>query len=123
MAEPVVVAIVGPTAVGKSAVAVRLARQLIDGEIINADSRQVYRGFDIGAGIPGEDERGGVPHHLYGFSEPDDDFSLGRFLDAATCAIDDIHQTWKDADHRRWDGSVCVGARRGMERPGGCAQP
>ena len=83
MAEPVVVAIVGPTAVGKSAVAVRLARQ-IDGEIINADSRQVYRGFDIGAGIPGEDERGGVPHHLYGFSEPDDDFSLGRFLDAAT---------------------------------------
>ena len=90
MAEPVVVAIVGPTAVGKSAVAVRLA-QRIDGEIINADSRQVYRGFDIGAGIPGEDERGGVPHHLYGFSEPDDDFSLGRFLDAATCAIDDIH--------------------------------
>ncbi len=90
MTEPVVLAIVGPTAVGKSAVAVRLARQ-IDGEIINADSRQVYRGFDIGAGIPGEDERGGVPHHLYGFSEPDDDFSLGRFLDAATFAIDDIH--------------------------------
>ena len=52
MTEPVVLAIVGPTAVGKSAVAVRLARQ-IDGEIINADSRQVYRGFNIGAGIPG----------------------------------------------------------------------
>ena len=85
-----VVAIVGTTAVGKSAAAVSLAR-LIDGEIINADSRQVYRGMVIGTGTPREGDRGGVSHHLYGISEPDDDFSLGRFLDAAACAIEQIH--------------------------------
>ena len=90
MTQPLVVAIVGPTAVGKSTAAVELARR-VSGEIINADSRQVYRGMAIGTGIPSEKERGGVPHHLYGISEPDDDFSLGRFLDAAKCAIDDIH--------------------------------
>ncbi len=84
-----VIALVGATAVGKSAVAVELARR-IGGEIINADSRQVYRGMAIGTGVPPEDERGDVPHHLYGISEPDDDFSLGRFLTAATCAIQDI---------------------------------
>ncbi|MCY4575791.1 MAG: tRNA (adenosine(37)-N6)-dimethylallyltransferase MiaA [Chloroflexi bacterium] len=86
-----VIALVGATAVGKSAVAVALARR-IGGEIINADSRQVYRGMAIGTGIPSEDERSGVPHHLYGISEPDDDFSLGRFLTAAKCAIQDIHE-------------------------------
>lgn len=89
-----VIALVGATAVGKSAVAVELA-QRIGGEIINADSRQVYRGMTIGTGMPSEDERGRVPHHLYGISEPDDDFSLGRFLSAATCAIQDIHERGK----------------------------
>ena len=89
-----VIALVGATAVGKSAVAVELARR-IDGEIINADSRQVYRGMAIGTGMPSDEERGGVPHHLYGISEPDDDFSLGRFLTAAKCAIQDIHERGK----------------------------
>ena len=89
-----VIALVGATAVGKSAVAVTLA-QRIDGEIINADSRQVYRGMAIGTGIPSEDERSDVPHHLYGISEPDDDFSLGRFLTAAKCAIQDIFERAK----------------------------
>ena len=89
-----VIALVGATAVGKSAVAVELARR-IGGEIINADSRQVYRGMAIGTGVPSEDERGGVPHHLYGISAPDDDFSLGRFLTSAMCAIQDIHEREK----------------------------
>ena len=89
-----IIALVGATAVGKSAAAVALARH-IDGEIINADSRQVYRGMAIGTGMPSEEECGGVPHHLYGISEPDDDFSLGRFLSAATCAIQDIHERGK----------------------------
>ena len=93
MSTPVI-ALVGATAVGKSAVAVELARR-IDGEIINADSRQVYRGMAIGTGMPSQEERGGVPHHLYGVSEPDDDFSLGRFLTAAKCAIQDIHERGK----------------------------
>ncbi len=89
-----VIVIAGPTAVGKSTAAVGLAR-LIDGEIINADSRQVYRGFTIGAAIPTPDEREGVPHHLYGFSAPNDDFSLGRFLEGAACAIADIQRRGK----------------------------
>ncbi len=89
MGSPVI-ALVGATAVGKSAAATALAKR-IGGEIINADSRQVYRGMAIGTGVPSEQERGGVPHHLYGISEPDDDFSLGRFLAAATRAISDIH--------------------------------
>ena len=89
-----VIALVGATAVGKSAVAVTLA-QRIGGEIINADSRQVYRGMAIGTGIPSEDERSGVTHHLYGISEPDDDFSLGRFLTAAKCAMQDIRERSK----------------------------
>lgn len=89
-----VIALVGATAVGKSALAVALA-QRIDGEIINADSRQVYRGMAIGTGTPSEEERDGVPHHLYGVSEPDDDFSLGRFLTAAKRAIQDMHERAK----------------------------
>ena len=89
-----VIALVGATAVGKSATAVELARR-IGGEIINADSRQVYRGMAIGTGVPCEKERGGVPHHLYGISEPDDDFSLGRFLTAAIYAIQDIREREK----------------------------
>ena len=91
MPTPLVVAIVGATAVGKSAAAVQLA-QRIGGEIINADSRQVYRGMAIGTGIPSNDDRRLAPHHLYGISEPDDDFSLGRFLTEAKCSITNIHQ-------------------------------
>ena len=61
--EPPVVAVVGPTATGKTALAVALARRL-GGEVVNADSMQLYRGMDIGTAKPGPAERGGVPHHL-----------------------------------------------------------
>jgi tRNA dimethylallyltransferase len=60
---PPVVAVVGPTATGKTALAVALA-QLLAGEVVNADSMQLYRGMDIGTAKPGPDERAGVPHHL-----------------------------------------------------------
>lgn len=67
-------AIVGPTAAGKTALAVQLAQEL-DGEIVNADSMQLYRGMDIGTAKAGEEERQGVPHHLldiWPVSEPAD---------------------------------------------------
>lgn len=83
-----VIAIVGSTAVGKSSAAVELARE-IDGEIIDADSRQVYRGMDIGAAKLTQAEMGGVPHHLFDVVEPDEVFSLGLFLERARCAISD----------------------------------
>ena len=87
MSAPVI-AIVGSTAVGKSGAAVELARE-VDGEIINADSRQVYRGMDIGAAKLTKAEMGGVPHHLFDVAEPDEVFSLGLFLERARCAISD----------------------------------
>ena len=63
MTEPVVVAIVGPTATGKTALAIALA-QRVGGEIVNADSMQLYRGMDIGTAKPDRTERAGIPHHL-----------------------------------------------------------
>ncbi len=83
------VAVVGPTAVGKTEMAVRLAARF-NGEIIGADSRQVYRGLDIGTAKPAADELAAVPHHLIGIIEPDEDFSLGLFLRLAHAAMQDI---------------------------------
>ncbi len=83
------VAVVGPTAVGKTALAARLAARF-NGEVIGADSRQVYRGMDIGTAKPGPDELAGVPHHLIGIIEPDENFSLGLYLRSAQAAMADI---------------------------------
>lgn len=84
-----VLAIAGPTAVGKSALAVALAQRL-DGEIVSADSVQVYRGLDIGSAKPTLAERGGIPHHLIDICDPDERYSVARFqadCDAAVAAI------------------------------------
>lgn len=89
-ANPPLLAIVGPTATGKSQLAMRLAIEL-DGEIINADSRQVYRRMDIGTAKPSPEERGSVPHHLFDIADPAESFSLGVFLREARRIIADIH--------------------------------
>ena len=81
------IAIVGPTASGKTALAVRLAEAL-GGEIINADSRQVYRGMDTGTAKPSAAERARVRHWLVDVAEPDEPFSLGRYLDLAHEALE-----------------------------------
>jgi tRNA dimethylallyltransferase len=81
--------IVGPTATGKTRLAISLARQL-GGEIINADSRQVYRHMDIGTAKPTLAERLLVPHHLFDLLPPSENFSLGRFITLAKAAIADI---------------------------------
>ena len=83
-------AVLGPTAVGKSDFAVEASREL-DGEVINADSRQVHRHLDIGTGKPTADERDSVPHHLFDFVDPDENYSLVLFLKQARVAISDIH--------------------------------
>ena len=79
-------AIVGPTAAGKTALAVRLAERL-GGEIVNADSRQVYRGMDIGTAKPSAAEQALARHWLIDVAAPDEPFSLGRFLDLANEAL------------------------------------
>jgi tRNA dimethylallyltransferase len=85
------IAIVGPTAVGKSALAIHLA-QVFGGEIVSADSRQVFHGMDIGTAKPNPEERELVPHHLIDVVEPDQDFSLALYQQMATRAIQDIHR-------------------------------
>ena len=92
--EPVVdkrklIAIVGPTASGKTKLAVDLAERF-DGEIIGADSRQVYRYMDIGTAKPTAEEQAAARHHLIDVAEPDASFSLGRWLELANDALEDI---------------------------------
>ena len=82
-------AIVGPTAVGKSRLAVKLALSF-NGEIINADSRQVYRYMDIGTAKPVPEELSGIPHHLIDIVSPDESFSLTSFQELAGEAISGI---------------------------------
>ncbi|NOZ13736.1 MAG: tRNA (adenosine(37)-N6)-dimethylallyltransferase MiaA [Acidobacteria bacterium] len=86
-----VIVITGPTATGKSRAALELARKL-NGEIINADSMQVYRGMDIGTAKPGKAERLEIPHHLYDICDPSERFSAGTYLSQAEKVIRDILQ-------------------------------
>ena len=87
-------AIVGPTGAGKSKLSLRLA-QAFDGEIVSADSRQVYRYMDIGTAKPSLEEQALVPHHLIDIVNPDEDFSLAQYQQLAYRAIEDIHQRHK----------------------------
>jgi tRNA dimethylallyltransferase len=81
--------IVGPTAVGKTRLAAGLA-QRFNGEIINADSRQVYRQMDVGTAKPSSEERGQVPHHLMDILDPDQSFDVAAFLSSAHSSIQEI---------------------------------
>jgi len=83
------IAIVGPTATGKTALAVRLAERL-GGEIIGADSRQVYRRMDVGTAKPTAEERALAPHHLIDVVDPDEPFSLGLWLELAQASLEDV---------------------------------
>ncbi len=83
------VAVVGATATGKSEIAVELAREF-NGEVVNADSRLFYRGFDIGTAKPTEVERDGIRHHLIDFLEPADSFSLAEYLRRAGRTVREI---------------------------------
>lgn len=85
-----IIAIVGPTATGKSALSVELATAF-GGEIVSADSRQVYRYMDIGTAKPGADDRARVPHYLIDIINPGEDFTLATYQELAFNAIDDIH--------------------------------
>ena len=82
--------VVGPTAVGKSAFALAVAK-LLPGEIVSADSRQIYRHLSIGIGKPTNDERNLVTHHLVDFVEPDDEYSVSHFIQDSQSAITNIH--------------------------------
>ena len=87
---PFVAAVLGPTATGKSALALALAERY-DGEIINCDSTAVYRGFDIGTDKVPVSQRRGIPHHLIDIADPTDDYTAADFARDAAAAIRAIH--------------------------------
>ncbi|QRN83909.1 tRNA (adenosine(37)-N6)-dimethylallyltransferase MiaA [Chloroflexota bacterium] len=88
------VIIVGPTAAGKTSVSIDLAERL-DGEIVSADSRLLYRGMDIGTAKPTQEEKRDVPHHLIDMADPDDTWSLALYQRNAYRVIDEIHARGK----------------------------
>ena len=92
--KPKVIAIVGPTASGKTQMAIDLAKE-IDGEVISADSRYIYRGFDIATAKPTKEEQDGVPHHLIDIVEPEYDYSVAEFSDDARKIIYEISSRGK----------------------------
>ena len=87
--KPKVIAIAGPTASGKTKMAIDLAKQ-IDGEVISADSRYVYKGFNIASAKPTLEEQDGIPHHLIDIVEPEVDYSVADFYDNAREKIYEI---------------------------------
>jgi len=91
-----VLIISGPTAAGKTALAVRLA-QSFDAEIVGADSRQVYAGMPMGTAAPTDADQKAVRHHLVGFLDPHERYSAARFSEDATAAIQQIHARGKRA--------------------------
>lgn len=86
---PKMLVICGPTASGKTALAVELALRH-HGEVVSADSMQIYRRMDIGTAKPTREEMRGVPHHMLDVADPEEDFSVARYVDMAAKCVDDI---------------------------------
>lgn len=91
---PEVLAIVGPTAIGKTEIGIRVATEL-DGEIISADARQIYRHINIGTAKPTSEDVKDVPHHMIDIAEPGEDFSAGKFGELGRECIADINSRGK----------------------------
>ena len=86
---PKILVITGPTASGKTWLAVELAK-LRGGEVVSADSMQIYRRMDIGTAKPTPEEMQGVPHHMIDVADPEEDFSVARYVDMAARCVEDI---------------------------------
>ena len=87
--KPKLIVIAGPTASGKTACAVEMCHR-VGGEVISADSMQLYRGMDILSAKPTREEMGGVPHHMLGVADPAEKYSAARYRDEAKAAIADV---------------------------------
>ena len=83
------IVVLGPTATGKTELGIRLAEEF-DGEIVSADSRQVYRFMDVGTAKPTSEQRAKTPHHLIDILYPDQDFGLAEFLRRARQSIESV---------------------------------
>lgn len=89
MAPGKVVCVVGPTACGKTALGVRLAKRL-GGEVVSADSMQIYRGMTVGTAAPTAEEMEGVPHHMVAVADPGERWSAARYVQAAAPVVEDL---------------------------------
>ncbi len=87
--KPKLIAIVGPTASGKTTLGIALAKKF-GGEIVSADSRQIYRGMDIGTAKPTVEERRAICHHLIDIKDHNEDYTVADYQRDAFAAIDDI---------------------------------
>lgn len=94
------IVICGPTATGKTKLGVALAKAL-DGEVVSADSMQVYRGMPIGTAQPTAEERDGVPHHMMAMADPSENYSVARYVEEATACVEDI---FARGNSRSWSG-------------------
>jgi len=90
------ICIAGPTASGKTALSIALAKEL-DGEVVSCDSMQVYKRMDIGTAKPTQAEMENIPHHMLSVAEPWEDFSVGKYCDMASPIVDDILARGKTA--------------------------
>ena len=91
-----IICVVGPTASGKTKLAVQLAK-LYDGEVVSCDSMQIYKHMDIGTAKPTKEEMEGVAHHLIDMVEPGEDFSAGKYVQLADACVQDILSRGKTA--------------------------
>ena len=91
-----IICIAGPTASGKTALAVELAKEL-NGEVVSCDSMQIYKRMDIGTAKPTIEEMAGIPHHMLGVAEPEEDFSVSKYCEMASPIVDDIVARGKTA--------------------------
>lgn len=94
MNKKTVIVIVGPTASGKTSLSIEIAKKL-DGEIVSADSMQIYKNMDIATAKPTKEEMQGVPHHLIGIIEPSETFSVASYKEAALSEIEKIFEKGK----------------------------
>ena len=91
-----IICIAGPTASGKTALAVEIAK-ITNGEVVSCDSMQIYKRMDIGTAKPTIEERQGIPHHMLDVAEPEEDFSVSRYCEMAAPIVDDIIARGKTA--------------------------
>ena len=101
-----IVCVVGPTASGKTKLAVELAKRL-DGEIVSCDSMQIYRRMNIGTAKPTVEEMQGIPHHMIDIVEPDEDFSVGKYVEIAETCLQDIFARGRTAVVAGGTGLYC----------------
>ena len=89
MAQPKILCVVGPTACGKTKMGILLAKQY-NGEVVSVDSMQIYRGMTIGTAAPTVEEMDGIPHHMVAIADPEENWSVARFVEEADKCIEDI---------------------------------